>query len=250
MFKKNLKLICTAIGLVAVLMMGLAMPGATQQNPLSRQSILATIHSAMGATLTAAVGEQLALDAAVFFSSFEGSTWAFVPPRFLKSPEVHAYYLQAIEDLRAGKEVRLLLGGFYIAEKTPKGLNPGFYLVETVNKNKAVLLQNGEAIAELPISFRRISLDELRAIMNVGGFQEPFPAQGQIPVMVLAGIPDPLFNSAGGGNPPTPPTPQPPPPPPPPPPPDPWKQVVPGEICFVIPILPPFVEWELGCIDP
>jgi hypothetical protein len=32
MFKKNLKLIATAIGLVAVLVMGLAMPGATQQS--------------------------------------------------------------------------------------------------------------------------------------------------------------------------------------------------------------------------
>jgi hypothetical protein len=31
MFKKNLKLIATAIGLVTVLVMGLAMPGATQQ---------------------------------------------------------------------------------------------------------------------------------------------------------------------------------------------------------------------------
>jgi hypothetical protein len=33
MFKKNLKLIATAVGLVAVLVMGLAMPGATQQIP-------------------------------------------------------------------------------------------------------------------------------------------------------------------------------------------------------------------------
>ena len=246
MFKKNLKLICTAIGLVAVLMMGLAMPGATQQNPLSRQSILATIHSAMGATLTAAVGEQLALGAAVFFSSFEGSTWAFVPPRFLRSPEVYAYYWRAIEDLRAGKEVQLLLGGFYIAEKTPKGLNPGFYLVETVNKNKAVLLQNGEAIAELPISFRRISLDELRAIMNVGGFQEPFPAQGQIPIIITASMPiheisggDPGggYGGIGGGNPP----PQPPPPPI-------WKTYIPGQWCLSIPL--PLGEWELLCIDP
>jgi hypothetical protein len=31
MFKKNLKLIATAVGLVVMLVMGLAMPGVTQQ---------------------------------------------------------------------------------------------------------------------------------------------------------------------------------------------------------------------------
>jgi hypothetical protein len=247
MFKKNLKLIATAIGLVAVLVMGLAMPGATQQIPLSRPAILSAIQGAIGAQLTAAVGEQLALNAAVFFSNCCGSTWAFIPPRFLKSPEVHAYYLKAIEDLRANKDVELLLGGFYVAEKTPKGLSPGFYLVKTVNQHKAVLLYNEEVVAELPISFRRITLGELRMIMNPGGFQEPFPAEGQIPVIVLAGSPQHLVNEGGGGEGGY--CPLPPPPPPPPPPPL-WKNYIPGQICFSIPVIPGFAEWELGCIDP
>lgn len=152
MLRKNLKLLVTAVGLVAVLVTLVILPGATQQTQLSRASILNAIQAAMGAQLTAAVGGQLALDAAVFFSNYYGSTWAFVPPRFLKSP-----------------------------------------------------------------------------------------------VIVLAGIPTPVFNGGGTAGP-LPPSPQPPLPPPPPPP-DPWKQYIPGQICFTIPLLP-FAEWELGCIDP
>ncbi|MCS7198462.1 MAG: hypothetical protein NZ930_07290 [Candidatus Bipolaricaulota bacterium] len=250
MFKKNLKLLATMVGLVTVLVTVLVLPGTTQQTQLSRASILNAIQAAMGAQLTAAVGEQLALDAAVFFSNYYGSTWAFVPPRFLGSPEVYAYYIKALEDLKAGKEVELLLGGFYISEATPKGLAPGFYLVRTINKDKAVLLYNEEVVAELPISLRRISLEELTSIMNIGGFPEPFPAEKQIPVIVLAGIPNPVFNGGGtaGPLPPSPPSPQPPPPPPPPPT-WPWKHYVPGQICFSVPVLP-FVEWDIVCIDP
>ncbi|MEM2592183.1 MAG: hypothetical protein QXI60_06320 [Thermofilaceae archaeon] len=246
MLRKNLKLLATMVGLMAVLVTMLVLPGTTQQTQLSRAGILNAIQAAMGAQLTAATEEQLALNAAVFFSNCCGSTWAFVPPRFLKSPEVHASYIKAIEDLRAGKEVELLLGGFYIAEATPKGLAPGFYLVKTINKHKAVLLYNEDVVAELPISFRRISLEELRTIMNLGGFQEPFPAEGQIPIIVLAGSPQELVNEGGGGEGGYCPLPPPPPPPPPPL----WKNVIPGQICFSIPVIPGFAEWELGCIDP
>ncbi len=219
MFKK-FKLICTAIGLVAVLVMGLAMPGVTQQGGLTRQNILNTVQAAMGHQLTATTREQLALDAAVFFSNEEGSTWAFVPAAFRRSLEVHEYYLKSIEDLRAGKEVELLLGGFYIAERTPKGLNPGFYLVKTVNQYRANLIDNdGEIVADLPI-----------------GFQEPFPPSQT--AVILSSRLNELTPDGGGGAGGAPP-PQPP-----------WKNLIPGQICFSIPVIPGFAEWELGCVDP
>ncbi len=241
MFTKKFKLFATMVGLVAVLVMGLAMTGTTQQQQLSRPNILGAIRAAMGAQLTAAVGEHLALDSAVFFSSFEGGTWAFVPTRFLKSPEVHEYYVKALEELMAGKEVQLLIGGFYIPEETPKGLKPGFYLVETINKDRTALLHDGEVIAELPISIRRVSLEELKAIMNVGGFQQQFPAQGQIPVIVLATMPVPNGPTTGGPLAPAPPVQFP------------WKHLIPGVICFGIPLGSGFSYDPTGgllCIDP
>ncbi len=56
MFKKNLKLIGTAIGLVAVLVMGLAMPGATQQDALTRENLVQLINRVYAPTLTASEG--------------------------------------------------------------------------------------------------------------------------------------------------------------------------------------------------
>lgn len=71
MFRKNLRLFVTAIGLAAVLVMGLAMPGVTQQNPLTRQGVVSTIKGVLSSalTLTAAEGEILNLDEATVVSS-------------------------------------------------------------------------------------------------------------------------------------------------------------------------------------
>jgi len=239
MFNRKFKLVGYAVGLVAVSVLVLALSGVMQQSGITRQNILDAIQTAMGPTLVATAGQQLALKSATFFSNDIGSTWAYVPARFWENLE---FYREAFEALRAGKEVHVLLGGFYIAEETPKGLKPGFYLVETINKDEAALVQGDEVVAKLPISLRRISLEELQRIMDVGRFLVNFdPESGDLPVIVTATMPCRLPTTEGCVNPP---------PPPPPKPRLPWKNAIPGTICFGIPIIPGFVEWELGCIDP
>lgn len=70
MFSKKFKLFGTMVGLVAVLAMGLAMPGVTQQeNPLSRQGVVNAVNEALGAALTAAEGDILDPDNATFIST-------------------------------------------------------------------------------------------------------------------------------------------------------------------------------------
>jgi hypothetical protein len=59
MFKKNLKLIATAVGLVAVLVMGLAMPGATQRVEMPTRGQIVKGLSQLIATLTASEGDIL-----------------------------------------------------------------------------------------------------------------------------------------------------------------------------------------------
>lgn len=49
MLRKNLKLLATMVGLMAVLVTMLVLPGTTQQTQLSRAGILNAIQAAMGA---------------------------------------------------------------------------------------------------------------------------------------------------------------------------------------------------------
>jgi hypothetical protein len=86
MFKKNLKLIATAIGLVAVLVMGLAMPGATQQFQIpNRGQIVQGISQLLATTLTASEGDILDVENTIFGSSSslkpnpDNITFAYIP---------------------------------------------------------------------------------------------------------------------------------------------------------------------------
>jgi hypothetical protein len=83
MFKKNLKLIATAIGLVTVLVMGLAMPGVTQQPPSPwtppfRPKIPEALNQVISGTLTASEGDILDTEAAMLASTGP-VTFAYIP---------------------------------------------------------------------------------------------------------------------------------------------------------------------------
>jgi len=132
MLKKNLKLICTAIGLVAVLMMGLAMPGATQQNPLSRANVVNAISNALAATLTAAEGDIWDTQCTQFYST-PSFTLAFVPLH----PSSRSLQMLLTKDAR-----NITLEALYIPEDIPGFLQAGTYLVkiEDPNVNPAKIL--------------------------------------------------------------------------------------------------------------
>jgi hypothetical protein len=131
MFKKNLKLIATAIGLVTVLVMGLAMPGATQQNPLTRQAVVQGIDSALAA-FTAAEGDVWDTQCTQFYST-PRFTLAFVPLH----PSSRSLQMLLTKDAR-----NITLEALYIPEDIPGFLRAGTYLVkiEDPNVNPARIL--------------------------------------------------------------------------------------------------------------
>jgi hypothetical protein len=144
MFKKNLKLIATAIGLVTVLVMGLAMPGATQQNPLSRASVVNAISNVVAATLTAAEGDVFDMDNAKFYSD-NRLAFAYLPlhpaSRSLKLLE------ERLEDLFAGRAVNVEISALYLPEDVPGFLKAGTYKMKLVDRTRVVLVdQEGQEV--------------------------------------------------------------------------------------------------------
>jgi len=152
MFKKNLKLIGTAIGLVAVLVVGLTVPGATQQNPLSRQSVVQTVSQVVQATLVASAEEFFNTDKFVFYSGPE-VTAAFI------SAHSASRAWQLLRQLAAGEEVGVVTFGLlYVPDglkkvmitggDPPITLAPGLYKLQALAKDKmAIADQEGRVLA-------------------------------------------------------------------------------------------------------
>ncbi len=150
MFNKNCKLICTVVGLVAVLVMGLAMPGATQQNPLSRGQIIQGLSVLLPGTLTAAEGNILNIEGAVFYSHPEVTLGFAIPDRLSKSWAL-------IEELLVGQEVNPMLGGIYVVEDLTGFLKPGWYIVRAINQNQVALFSvDGDQVAFGKLQIRRL----------------------------------------------------------------------------------------------
>ena len=132
MFKKNLKLICTAIGLVAVLVGLMAMPGVTQQNPLSRASVVQAVNN-IATTLTATEGELLDPDAATFVSDIF-ATYTYIP---IAKESRSAQRL--LEELCSGKDFAPILLGVVVADhyptpELPQGRLEGVFYVYLTSK--------------------------------------------------------------------------------------------------------------------
>jgi hypothetical protein len=172
MFKKNLKLIATAIGLVAVLVMGLAMPGATQQNPLARQGITNAVGNALQSFLTAAADVLLAPERALFLSD-TGVTVGFIPISEVDEPQV----TRLLADILDGKGGSVTIGAIYIVEpikiKGPDGLEvpltPGVYRVKVIDRDKVVFVDAEEnEVVTVPVEMKKYPLEEFKDKMARG----------------------------------------------------------------------------------
>jgi len=143
--KKNLKLICTAIGLVAVLVLGLAMPGATQQAPMpTREQIVQGLNQLVSATLTASEGDILDLDNLVFYSHPE-FTAGYIPLHG-SSRSVQLLYKWLTEEEPFGDSLNL--GSFYTEKFLPcqqgyDSLKAGVYNLR-VNKDLKLIAVDPE----------------------------------------------------------------------------------------------------------
>jgi hypothetical protein len=148
MFKKNLKLIATAIGLVTVLVMGLAMPGATQQNPLSRANVVQAVNNIV-TTLTATEGELLNPDAATFVSDIF-ATYTYIP---IAKESRSAQRL--LEEVCSGKDFAPILLGVVVADhyptpELPQGrLQGSFYVYLTSKGVLQFVTQDGDVAFEM-----------------------------------------------------------------------------------------------------
>lgn len=154
MFTQKFKLICSAIGLVAVLVMGLAVPGATQQNPLSRQSVVDSLAKA-SATLTASEGDIFDTNAAMFYSDTV-MTLGFIP----QHPASRS--LALIDDLLAGKAENVTLERLYVSEdildRSGKPLiRKGLYTLKAVNATTIVFVDaEGTEVLRAPLHLRKL----------------------------------------------------------------------------------------------
>jgi hypothetical protein len=157
MFKKNLKLIATAIGLVTVLVMGLAMPGATQQSfqppcPLGpcvdRFLLVQALQNAF-AGLTASTEDLLDFERAVFWSDGVPRQIAYIPP------DPASGLWDRVQQLRAGETVEVPFGGLYVAQgKSLLGQPPlAFKMRLRGNKDHAEIVfinAEGEEVIAVP----------------------------------------------------------------------------------------------------
>lgn len=112
MFNKKFKLVVTIVGLVAVLVMGLVMTGATQQTqPLpTRNQIVQGLSQLVSATLTASEGDILDIDNVVFYTD-EDTTLAYIPLH----PSSKS--LQLLQDLVQGEKVgSVTVGALYLSD--------------------------------------------------------------------------------------------------------------------------------------
>jgi hypothetical protein len=194
MFKKNLKLIATAVGLVTVLVMGLATLGVTQQpeNPWARSNVIKMLETQF-ARLTAAEGEPILNVAGAIMWSDPARLMAFVPPLSASLP------IDKLRAIAAGEEIAVTIGGLYVGEdRREGGMRPGVYRIRLVGKSKVVLVdeEGNEAYAGRVTHFEELTEPSTNIVLAVKCTGECLDA---------------------GGVPPAPQPPSPPPPPPPPP---------------------------------
>jgi hypothetical protein len=226
MFNKKFKLIATMVGLVGVLAMMLAVPGATQGS-FSRQALVNTLKSEISALLTAGVGETVDLDAAAFFSS-RRATSAYIPPHFSALPG------QLIKDYLRGKAEWIFLGAVYISEDVLQVLPKGLYYLKAINRERVALInQEGEVIGTRWIKW-------LREPDEAASLYESY-SDGAYFVLTARTGGDPgtqyVFDGGGGGSPGTPGSPPPPPSNPPDPEDDKLSWTITIGVCAPIPII-------------
>jgi len=126
----RLKPVAQAVGLVAALVLLMAVPGVTQQeNLLSRQGVVNAVNEVLGAVLTAAEGDILDPDNATFIST-DDVTLTYIPlARESRSAQ------RLIEEVFSGKDFApIFIGNLFVDQHPilPQGLFQMFLTSEGV----------------------------------------------------------------------------------------------------------------------
>ncbi|MDW8031886.1 MAG: hypothetical protein RMJ29_08775, partial [Candidatus Bipolaricaulota bacterium] len=122
MFKKNLKLLATMFGLVAVLVMGLTVKVVTQEEPkgpgpcgrigwpcIDRSQIIQGLQN-LFAGLTASTADLLDFERAVFWTDGGPRQIAYIPP------DLASGLWDRVQQLNDGETVEAPFGGLYLAQ--------------------------------------------------------------------------------------------------------------------------------------
>jgi hypothetical protein len=144
MFNRRFKPIGQAIGLVAVLVLLLTVPGVTQQeNPLSRQGVVNVVNEVLGAALTAAEGDILDPDNATFIST-DDVTLTYVPlARESRSAQ------RLIEEVFSGEDFAPIFIGTIFVDQHPI-LPQGLFQMFLTSEGVLRLVDQDGSVVEVP----------------------------------------------------------------------------------------------------
>lgn len=156
MFKKNLKLLATMVGLVAVLVMILAMPGISQcgdyPHPIypciNRGQLVQALQNAF-AGLTASTEDLLDFEQAVFWSDGGPRQIVYIPPHTASG------IWDMVRQLRSGEKVPdVPFGGLYVIEDATglfKFKTPAAVKLRLRDGNRVVFINSeGEELMAIP----------------------------------------------------------------------------------------------------
>jgi|GEM_PF-5965368 len=182
MFNKKFKLLVMAVGLVAVLVVGLVVPGVTQDssdNPFARSNIVKMLQNSF-AQLVAEEGDTvLNIPKAILWSD-PARFMAFVPPLAASVP------LEKIKAILAGEEnIVVTIGGLYVEEDLTGRFPKGVYKIKLVGKSKVIFVdREGNEIYEgRVVDFRELD--------------QPSPEPALMFTVMCQG--HPCYNGGGGG---------------------------------------------------
>jgi hypothetical protein len=146
MFNKRFRLVGQAIGLVAVLVLLLAVPGVTQQVPLSRQAVVGALEEALGQTLTATEGDIIDTQCARFYSDAR-ATFSYIP---------YHPASRSLQRLLEDDFENVPFGVLYLPEDIPDFLKAGAYTFKFADPTRVVLVdQDGNEVFSTSVHTQR-----------------------------------------------------------------------------------------------
>ena len=147
MLHKNLKLLMTMVGLVAVLVGLMAMPGVTQQNPLTRSAFTQAVKDTLGAMLTAAEGDILNPEAATVVSL------PFVTVTYVPIARESRSAQRLIHELFSGRDFDPIFLGIIFVDQHPNQyymFPEGVYQVFLTSSGVLQLVDQDGNVVEIP----------------------------------------------------------------------------------------------------
>jgi|GEM_PF-2877619 len=147
----RLKPVGQAVGLVAVMVILLAVPGVTQQNPLTRQDVVSAVSDFLGVTFTASAADILDPELVTFISNTD-TTLTFIPVA-RESSSAQRFF----EEVFSGDFDPLFLG-ILLVDVDPI-LPQGTYQLYLTSSSMQVLDQDGRVIEEFPVEITDPGVD-------------------------------------------------------------------------------------------